>query len=166
MAKVVVTGGAGFIGCHLVDALLERGDEVHVLDTLAEGRREDRINAHAIYHDVDIRDYNQVGARMMNAKRVFHLAALPRVQYSIENPRETHDVNVNGTFTVLRAAYDTGVKRVIYSASSSAYGMSERMPLSEDNPKAPMSPYAAQKLMAEILCQTWYRTYGLETVCL
>src|SRR3989344_312476 len=166
MAKVVVTGGAGFIGSHLVDALIEWGDEVHVFDNFAAGRREDRLNAQAKYHEVDICDFHEVAKIIEGATYVFHMAAIPRVQYSIEYPRETHDVNVNGTLVVLEAARAAGVKRVIYSASSSAYGMSEKFPSSEDDPTAPMSPYAMQKLASELLCQTWYRTYGLETVCL
>lgn len=169
MAKVVVTGGAGFIGAHLVDKLVNNGNEVHVIDNLTEGLREDRLNPQAMYHEFDIRDlaYPECAmSEMRGAQTLFHLAALPRVQQSIDNPIETHDVNVNGTLAVLEAARNAGVKRVVYSASSSAYGMSEKLPISETDPTAPMSPYAAQKLMSELLCQTWYRTYGLETVCL
>ena len=126
--KIVVTGGAGFIGSHLVDALVERGFKVHVIDNLSGGKKEN-VNKKAVLHIADIRNLKEIKPIIRGADYVFHLAALPRVQYSIENPEETHDVNVSGTLNVLLAAKDGGVKRVIYSASSSAYGDQKKIPL-------------------------------------
>lgn len=164
--KVVVTGGAGFIGANLVDALLEQGFEVHVIDNYAGGRREDRINRKALYHDVDIRDFRGIAPLIARAKYVFHEAALPRVQFSIENPQETFAVNVDGSVSILQAAYQGEVKRVVYAASSSAYGDQVRLPLSEDLPVIPKSPYGLQKYIGELSCRLWSEVYGLSTVSL
>ncbi|OGG80251.1 hypothetical protein A3A39_03710 [Candidatus Kaiserbacteria bacterium RIFCSPLOWO2_01_FULL_54_13] len=164
--KAVVTGGAGFIGSHIVDALVKRGDDVHVVDNYAAGRREDRINPKATYHEIDIRDYDSLAPVVAGAMYVFHEAALPRVQFSIEHPLETFSVNVQGTVSVLRAAHQGGVKRLIYAASSSAYGDQEKLPLSEDMSPQPQSPYGLQKYMGELACKLWSEVYGLETVCL
>ncbi|OGC80278.1 hypothetical protein A2943_00170 [Candidatus Adlerbacteria bacterium RIFCSPLOWO2_01_FULL_51_16] len=164
--KVVVTGGAGFIGSHLVKALLERGDEVHAVDNLAGGKRADRLHKGAVYHDTDIRDTGALDTIFSGAQLVFHTAALPRVQYSIEHPEETNDVNIGGTLRVLIAARDAGVKRVIYSGSSSAYGDQEVMPLSEDMPARPKSPYGLQKHVGELYCRVFSEVYGLQTVSL
>src|SRR3989344_8739306 len=121
MAKVVVTGGAGFIGSHVVDACIEKGWEVHVIDNLSGGKRE-HVNPEAALHEEDIQDFEEIKPIIAGAKHVFHLAAMPRVQYSIEHPLDTSLVNVIGTANVLTAAHEGGVKRVVYSASSSAYG--------------------------------------------
>ena len=166
MEKVIVTGGAGFIGSHIVDALVERGDEVHIIDNYAGGKREDRLNAKAIYHEVDVRDYDKIAPIIAGAAYVFHEAALPRVQFSIQNPQLTYDVNVMGTVSVLRAAGEGGVKRLIYAASSSAYGDQEKLPLSEDFPAQPKSPYGLQKYVNELSCRLWSEVYGLSTVSL
>jgi UDP-glucose 4-epimerase len=175
MEKVVVTGGAGFIGSNLVDALVERGFEthsidqgveVHVIDNYAGGKREDRINPKATYHDADVRDYEKIAPIIAGAKYVFHEAALPRVQFSIENPQETFSVNVDGLVSVLRAAHEGGVKRLVYAASSSAYGDQETFPLSESLPAMPKSPYGLQKYVGELSCKVWYDVYGLSTVSL
>src|SRR3989344_3059844 len=164
--KTVVTGGAGFIGSHIVDALVERGDEVHVVDNFAAGKREDRINPEATYHEVDIRDFNTLAPIVAGAGCVFHEAALPRVQFSIENPELTFSVNAGGTISVLRAAHEGGVKRVIYAASSSAYGDQETLPLSESLPAQPKSPYGLQKYVGELSCRLWRDLYGLPSVSL
>ena len=164
--KVVVTGGAGFIGSHIVDALAERGDDVHVVDNYAGGRREDRINAKATYHEVDIRDFDMLAPITEGATYVFHEAALPRVQFSIENPQLTYDVNVMGTVSVLRAAKEGGVQRLVYAASSSAYGDQEKLPLSEDLSPMPKSPYGLQKYVGELSCRLWSEVYKLSTVSL
>ena len=164
--KAVVTGGAGFIGSHIVDELIARGFEVHVIDNYAGGKREDRINAKAIYHDVDILEYEKLIPIIEGAKFVFHEAALPRVQYSIEQPRETYAVNVIGFVNVLAAATEAKVKRVIYAASSSAYGDQTTMPLSENLPPMPKSPYGLQKYIGELNGALWAEIYGLETVSL
>ena len=137
--KVVVTGGAGFIGSHIVDALVERGFDTHIVDNFAGGRHEERINAGATYHEVDIRDEEELPKTLEGAKYVFHEAALPRVQFSIEHPLETFSVNAHGTACVLKAAHAAGVSRVVYAASSSAYGDQEKLPLSEDMPAQPKS---------------------------
>jgi UDP-glucose 4-epimerase len=164
--KAVVTGGAGFIGSHIVDALIGKGYETHVVDNYAGGRREDRINPNAAYHEVDIRDYDALAPIIAGADHVFHEAALPRVQFSIENPELTFSVNAGGTISVLRAAKEGGVKRVVYAASSSAYGDQERLPLTEDMAAMPKSPYGLQKYIGELSCKVWSEVYGLPTVSL
>lgn len=164
--KAVVTGGLGFIGSHIVDALIERGFDVHSVDNGAGGRREDRVNAKATYHDVDLTNVAELAVVFEGASYVFHEAALPRVQFSIEYPIETFAVNAGGTIAVLKAAKDTGVKRVMYAASSSAYGNQEKLPLSEDLPAQPLSPYGLQKYVGELACRVWSEVYGIETVSL
>src|SRR6201998_3181850 len=114
--KVVVTGGAGFIGANLVDALIEKGFDVHVIDNYAGGKRDDRINPKAVYHDIDIRNFQKIAPLIAGAKYVFHEAALPRVQFSIEHPQETFAVNVDGFISVLHAAHQKQVARVVYAA--------------------------------------------------
>lgn len=166
MEKVVVTGGAGFIGSNLVTALLEHDFEVHVIDNYAAGKRADRIASKAVYHDADIRSYDLIAPIIAGARYVFHEAALPRVQYSIEHPQESFSVNVDGLISVLRAAHEHRVSRVIYAASSSAYGDQEILPLSEDLPAQPKSPYGLQKYVGELSCRLWSEVYGLSTVSL
>lgn len=164
--KVVVSGGLGFIGSHLVDALVTAGNEVHVIDLEEPRRNQSRFNPSAIYHQVDVRDEEWVERIMIRTDQVFHLAAAARVQYSIDFPKESSDVNVNGMLTLLEGARKAKVRRFVYSASSAAYGAQDETVLSEDMAAHPMSPYAAQKLYGEILCETWTRTYGLPTVSL
>jgi UDP-glucose 4-epimerase len=164
--RVVVTGGAGFIGSHLVEVLLKKGYNVDVVDTFVGGKREDRIFKKARYHTIDIRDTEALVPIFKEAFGVFHEAALPRVQFSIENPVETFSVNVSGTVSVLRAAHTAQVRRVVYAASSSAYGDQEMLPLHEDLPAMPKSPYGLQKYMGEELCRLWSGVYGLPTVAL
>src|SRR3989339_30593 len=163
--KVIVTGGAGFIGSNLTDKLIEKGYEVHILDNLSGGRRE-HVNPQAILHEVDITDYDTIRPLFDGAEYVFHLAALPRVQYSIEYPRETNKANVVGTLKVLVSAKEAGVKKVIYSASSSVYGDQPVMPLVETMPANPKSPYGLQKHIGELYCRVFSEVYGLPTVCL
>lgn len=166
MKKVVVTGGAGFIGSHLVDALVLRGDEVHVIDNYVGGRYEDRLNDKAVYHEVDVRNTDEVERIMQGVDSIFHTAALPRVQYSIEHPIDTTEVNVVGTVSALTAAARAKVRRFVYSASGSAYGEQTKMPLSEGMPANPVNPYGLQKYVGELFAKIWPATYGLETVCL
>lgn len=166
MEKVVVTGGAGFIGSNLVVALLNEGFDVHVIDNYAGGKRADRIASKALYHDADIRDYDVIAPIIAGAQFVFHEAALPRVQFSIEHPQESFSVNVDGLISVLRAAHEHRVSRVVYAASSSAYGDQEILPLSEDLPAQPKSPYGLQKYVGELSCRLWSEVYGLPTVSL
>ena len=166
MQKAIVTGGAGFIGSHLVSELVTRGFDVHVIDDYSGGKREDRINPKAKYHELDIRDYDKISPVIAGASYVFHEAALPRVQFSIEHPQETFSVNVDGLVSVLRASHEGGVKRLVYAASSSAYGDQTKMPLSEDLPAQPKSPYGLQKYIGELSCRVWSEVYGLSTVSL
>ena len=163
--KYIVTGGAGFIGSHVVDALIARGDEVHVVDIFLSGKRE-RVHPQAIIHEVDIRNFNDLVPIFKGAAGVFHLAAQPRMQYSIQEPRLTNDINITGTLNVLLAARDAHVKRVVYSASSSAYGTKHPMPLHEDMEACPVIPYAIQKRVGEQYCEMVARFYGLETVAI
>ena len=163
--KCLVTGGAGFIGSNLVDKLIERGDEVIVIDNLMTGKREN-INRKANFHEVDIRNLNSIKLLFSGVDYVFHLAAFARVQPSIEDPATSNDINLNGTLNVLIAAKDAGVKKVVYSASSSAYGDQEIMPLKEDMPAHPLSPYGLQKYVGELYCRLFSDIYGLPTVSL
>lgn len=163
--KVIVTGGAGFIGSNLTDALVEKGFDVHVIDNLCGGKKEN-VNKKAKLHVLDITDIKAIQPIFKNASFVFHLAALPRVVYSIEHPLETNTVNVTGTLNVLIASKNAKVKKVIYSASSSAYGDQKTMPFTEDLPANPKSPYGLQKYIGELYCKVWSSVYGLPTVCL
>ncbi|MDB5204730.1 MAG: NAD-dependent epimerase/dehydratase [Candidatus Taylorbacteria bacterium] len=165
MKKYIVTGGAGFIGSNLVDVLIERGDEVHIIDNLSGGF-EENLNPKAIFHKADIRNIEEIKPLFAGIDGVFHFAALPRVQYSIENPIETNEVNINGTQNILIAAQLAGVKRVVYSASSAAYGNQSTMPLIETMLPQPLSPYGMQKYVGEHICRIWSEIYGIETVSL
>lgn len=163
--KAVVTGGAGFIGSNLVKELVKQGFDVHVIDNLVGGSRE-AMDPAATLHICDIRNLTEISSIFIDAAYVFHLAALPRVQFSIENPEETHSVNVTGTLNVLIASHKAKVKRVVYSASSSAYGDQKTMPLHEELPANPKSPYGLQKYTGELLCRVWSSVYGLPTISL
>ena len=165
MAKCIVTGGAGFIGSNLADELIKRGDEVIIVDNLSTGRKEN-INPEAKFHKEDIRNLESLIDIFKGVDYVFHLAALARVQPSIEDPITYHDVNVNGTLNVLEAARQVGAKKVVFSASSSAYGNQEEMPLQEDMLANPMSPYALHKYIGECYLKLYNEIYGLSTVSL
>lgn len=164
--KTVVTGGAGFIGSHLTRALAAEGHEVHVVDDYSGGRFPDRVVEAAVYHEGSILDAELMEEVCRGTEVVFHTAALPRVQYSIEHPMETDRVNIGGTVAVLAAAHAAGVRRVVYSASSSAYGDQETLPLVETMEARPMSPYALQKYVGERYCALFSDIKGLETVSL
>lgn len=169
MSKYVVTGGAGFIGTNLVIELKKAGHSVTVIDNFAGGKKEERIQKDVTYIEGDVRDFDLLVQEMKGADGVFHMAALPRVIYSVEHPQETHDVNVNGTLNVLLAARDAGVKRVVFSSSSSTYGDQPRemYPLKEDVlVKKPLAPYALHKLIGEEYCRLFSELYGLQTVSL
>lgn len=161
--KIIVTGGAGFIGSHIVDALIEKGHEVHIVDDMSAGKREN-VNSKATLHMVDIRDKDRLLSIFEGAQYVFHEAAVPRVQYSIENPMETHDINVNGLLNVLEACRINGVKRLIFASSASIYGEPDVLPTKENMPINPMSPYAAHKYIGEVYLKLYKKVYGLETV--
>ena len=168
MDRYVVTGGAGFIGSSVVRALLAQGLRVHVVDNLATGSLDnlEAIADEITVHEVDIRDYKRLAPALAGARRVFHLAALPSVPKSILEPSPSHEVNIDGTFNVFRAAAEGGVGRVIYAASSSAYGNSEVLPKVETMAPKPLSPYAAQKLMGEYYATVFSECFGLEAVSL
>jgi nucleoside-diphosphate-sugar epimerase len=164
----LVTGGAGFIGSHIAEALVKRGDRVRVLDNLSTGKRKNlaHIAGEIEFVEADIRDYAATRQAMEEVSIVFHEAAIPSVPRSISEPQLNHDNNINGTFNVLQAAHEAEVKRVIFAASSSAYGETEVLPKQEEMLPSPLSPYAVAKLVGEYYCQVFTRVYGLETVCL
>ena len=162
---MLVTGGGGFIGSHLVDALLQRGYKVRVLDNFANGRL-DRIDRSAELVQGDIRESASIVSSFRGVDCVFHAAALPRVPLSIENPLETHMVNVVGTINVLLAARNAAVRRVVFSGSSSVYGDQPHLPLNEEMRPNPLSPYALQKLAGEQYTRLFHRLYGIETLTL
>ncbi len=167
MKKYVITGGSGFIGSGLVRALQSRGDaHVAVIDSLLTGHKKnlEGLASPVDFHQIDIRDYDAIAPVIAGADTVFHLAAIPSVPKSIADPIPSHDVNINGTFAVLRAAKDGGVRRVVYAASSSAYGDTEVLPKVETMKPLPKSPYALQKLVGEYYCSVFTTCYGLETV--
>lgn len=163
--KYLVVGGAGFIGSNLVDALLSKGHDVHIIDNLSGGKKEN-INPKAVFHQMDIRNLEEIKPKFIGMDGVFHLAALPRVQFSIENPVLTHDVNITGTMNVFVSAKEASVKRVVYSASSSAYGDQDTMPLTENMMPNPKSPYGLQKYVGEVYAKVWNDVYNIETVSL
>ena len=164
----MVTGGCGFIGSHLVDALLAQGRKVTVIDNLAVGRRanlaqhegSDRLSI----VEGDVADYALVRREMKGVDRVFHLAALADIVPSVENPQAYYAANVTGTLSVLEAARAEGVKRLVYTASSSCYGLAEQIPTPEDAPKSPQYPYALTKYLGEQLVLHWAQLYGLPAV--
>jgi UDP-glucose 4-epimerase len=166
--RVLVTGGAGFIGSNLVRALLEQGDTVRVLDNFATGRRE---NLAELLDDVevvegDLRSYERVHTAVQGVEIVFHQGALGSVPRSVQDPLTSTAVNVEGTLNVLLAARDSGVSRVVAASSSSVYGDGGTFPRVESQPANPISPYAVAKLAAERFCVSFFRVYGIETVAL
>jgi len=169
MKSYVVTGGAGFIGSALVRRLLAADDgAVRVIDNFLTGseRNLEEVRARIELLRADIRDYDAVDRGVRGADVVFHLAAIPSVPRSIESPKESHEVNIDGTFNVLRACAEGKVGRVVYAASSSAYGDTEVLPKVETMAPRPKSPYAAQKLMGEYYANVFYSCFGLDTVSL
>jgi nucleoside-diphosphate-sugar epimerase len=169
LRKFIVTGGAGFIGSALVRGLLARGGgEVHVVDNFLTGNQENLadVSSGIELHTVDIRNYDQLAPVFQGADTVFHLAAIPSVPRSIHQPVLSHEVNIDGTFNVYRAAAEARVRRVIYAASSSAYGDTKVLPKTETMLPNPRSPYAAQKLMGEYYASVFNLSFGLDTVAL
>lgn len=165
MKKIIVTGGAGFIGSHLSDSLVKEGYEVVVVDNLYGGKKE-RVPEGAKLFVQDIKETDALIDIFKGAEAVFHLAAIPRVPFSIEHPMETNDANITGTLSVLIAANKAGVKRVIYAASSSAYGDQDVLPLKESFQAKPIHPYGVQKYVGELYSKVFSNVYNLETVCL
>jgi len=168
MSMYLVTGGAGFIGSHIVDALVKSGKKVRVIDNLSTGSA---ANLAHIINDIefiegDIRDTNLLDKAMKGIDFCFHEAALPSVARSVEDPITVNQVNIDGTLNLLFAAKKNKVKRFIYASSSSAYGDSPSLPKKEDMKPHPLSPYAVSKLTGEYYCGVFYSVYGLETLCL
>ena len=168
MATYLVTGGAGFIGSNLVNALLERGDTVRVLDDFSTGKRENLADfaGRIALIEGSVADEKVVREAVDGVDYVLHQGALASVPRSVEDPVSSNVANVNGTLALLLAARDAGVKRVVYAASSSAYGDQPDLPKVETMAPSPLSPYAVSKLAAEYYCQAFTACYGLETVCL
>jgi nucleoside-diphosphate-sugar epimerase len=168
MAEYLVTGGAGFIGSHIVEALVQRGERVRVLDDLSTGRLEnlaavrDRIQ----WHQGDIRDRDGIRSCFGGVDYVLHLAALSSVARSLADPAATNSVNIDGTLNVLLLAREAGVKRVVFAGSAAVYGDSPGLPRSEGQPPRPLSFYALTKLTGEYYCQLFTRLFGLEAVAL
>ncbi|MCK4626178.1 MAG: SDR family NAD(P)-dependent oxidoreductase, partial [Phycisphaerae bacterium] len=168
MAKYLVTGGAGFIGSNLVRYILAKGHDVVVVDNFATGKRQniadfvDKIE----FIEGDIRDRDTMDKAVAGASAIFHEAALGSVPRSVKEPLISHDVNVNGTLTVLESARAGGVKRVIFAASSAAYGDREESPKHEAMAPLPISPYAANKVACESYMRAYAACYGMETLCL
>jgi nucleoside-diphosphate-sugar epimerase len=168
MAVYVVTGGGGFIGSHIVEELLRRGQTVKVIDNFSTGKREnlESFKKDAETFEVDIAEAKNLAELIHGADYVIHQAAIPSVPKSMLDPVKSHNANVNGTLNVLVAARDAGVKRVVYASSSSLYGDSPTLPKHEGMMPNPLSPYGAQKLFGEMYCQVFTRAYGLETASL
>jgi UDP-glucose 4-epimerase len=163
--KALITGGAGFIGSHLTDALIKEGYSVVVIDDLSTGKKS-QINKKAKFIKADIRNLKKIKPFFKGASLVFHLAARARIQPSIKDPAPTFDHNIVGTLNVLLASRDAGVKRVVYSASSSSYGDQDTLPLYEEMTPHLKSPYSLSKYVGEETCKLFSNLYGLETVSL
>jgi nucleoside-diphosphate-sugar epimerase len=167
MSTVLVTGGGGFIGSHLVERLLRDGHNVRVLDSFATGRRENLAHLReAEIIEGDVQSYERAHTAVRGCDAVLHQAALPSVPRSVQDPLMTNVVNVTGTLNVLLAARDSGVRRVVFASSSSVYGPSEDLPKREDAPPQPVSPYAVSKLAGESYCRAFAAVYGLESIAL
>jgi len=165
--KALVTGGAGFIGSNLVDALIERGDDVRVLDNFSTGNRANLEGLEIEVLEGELRSYERVHAAMRGIEVVYHLGALGSVLRSVQDPLTSSAVNVEGTLNVLLAARDEGVRRVIFSSSTSVYGLNRELPTAETTPPDPISPYGVAKLAAERYCISFSRVYeSFETVVL
>jgi len=165
MSVYLVTGGAGFIGSNLTDALLDAGHAVRVIDNLSTGKREN-LNSKAEFFLCDFTKLDEIKEHFIGVDGVFHVGALPRIPFSIDHPIEAAEANVNGTLNVFVAAKEAGVKRVVYSASSSAYGNQTELPLRPDMAPNPMNPYALHKYIGETFAEQFHRFYGMETISL
>jgi nucleoside-diphosphate-sugar epimerase len=168
LALYLITGAAGFIGSHLAHALVARGDAVRALDNFATGQRKnlaglmDRIDL----REVDLRDAAAVADACKGVDFILHEGALPSVPRSVKEPRASHETNIDGTFNLLEGARAARVRRVVYAASSSAYGNQPGFPRTETMTPRPIAPYPVQKLAGELYMQSYWQVYGLETVCL
>jgi len=168
MATYLVTGGAGFIGSNVVDELVRRGETVRVLDNLSTGHIENlaSVRQKIQWHEDDIRNLDRIRPDFKGVDYVVHLAAIPSVPRSVADPLTSNSVNIDGTLNVLLAARDAGAKRVVFAASSSAYGDHPALPRVESQEPQPLSPYALTKLTGEYYCKIFTQVYGLETVAL
>ena len=168
MPRYLVTGGAGFIGSHIAEALLARGESIRILDNLSTGYQQNIANlaGDVEFLEGDVRDDAVVARAVEGVEVVFHQAALASVHRSLSQPQETHAVCATGTLILLDQARQAGVRRVLYAASSSAYGDQQQACKTETDLAVPVSPYAASKLAGEHYCRSFYKAYGLETVCL
>lgn len=170
MSKVLVTGGAGFIGSNLTEFLLKANHSVRVQDNFSTGKKEnlifDRKYPPLEVLEGDIRDLSACREAVKGMEYVFHQAALPSVQRSVEDPETSNAINVGGTLNILLAAREEGVKRVIYASSSSIYGDTPTLPKHEEMSPYPLSPYALQKYIGEQYCRLFYQLYGLDSVSL
>ena len=168
MAKYLITGVAGFIGSHLAHALVECGESVRGLDNFSTGAIQNLagLKGKMDLHEIDLRDAGAVAAACHGMDYVLHQGALPSVPRSVKDPRSSHESNVDGTFNLLEGARAAGVKRVVYAASSSAYGNQPGFPRRETMTPSPIAPYPAQKVMGELYMQSYWRVFGLETVSL
>jgi UDP-glucose 4-epimerase len=165
VSTYLITGVAGFIGSHLADALLERGDSVRGYDNLATGKLAN-VPAGVDFIQGDLADADAVAKACLGIDAILHQGALPSVPRSVKDPRPSHKANIDGTFNVLEGARAAGVKRVLYAASSSAYGNQPGFPRVETMTPQPVAPYPVQKLAGELYMQSYARVYGMETVCL
>lgn len=168
MARYLITGIAGFIGSTLAHELVEQGHTVHGIDNLSTGRLEnlEEIRSSISFQEVDIQDFDGVRAACEGVDYVLHQAALASVPRSVKDPLSSHESNINGTLNVLLAARDAGVRRIVYAASSSAYGDQPVQPKHEEMSPQPLSPYAVQKLTCEYYIQAFCKVYGMEGICL
>ena len=165
MAKILVTGGAGFIGSHLTDKLIEKDHQVVVIDNLSTGKKEN-LNSKTDFHNLDICDFEKIKPLFEGVDFVFHLAAIPRVPLSVKDPVTTSKVNILGTINVFKAAIDGGVRRVIFASSSSVYGNQQILPLKEDMIPNPISPYGLQKLVGEKFAKLFTKLYKISIISL
>lgn len=163
--KIIVTGGAGFIGSHLADRLIKDRHQVIIIDNLSTGR-EENINPRADFYNLDVCDFEKISSLFKDASAVFHLAAVPRVPVSIKDPINTSRANILGAVTVFKASKDNNVSRIIFASSSSVYGNQKDLPLKENMAPLPLSPYALQKLTGERFALLFNSLYGLPVVCL
>lgn len=168
MALYLVTGGSGFIGSHIVDELLRRGERVRVLDNVSTGRKQNlaHVAGQIEFRELDIRDLEKIRPAFSGVDYVVHLAAIPSVPRSVKDPLTSNSVNIDGTLHVLLAARDAGVKRLVFAASSSAYGDNPVLPRVETYSPRPLSPYGLTKLTGEYYCQIFTHLYHLEAVAL
>ena len=166
MSTYLITGGAGFIGTNLSERLVKEGYAVVVVDDLSSGANPERLPKEVVFHKLDVCNTAELTKVMEGVDYVVHLAALPRVQFSIEHPFETQHANIDGTLSVLESARTAGVKRIVYAASSSVYGDQTVMPLVETLPAQPKSPYGLHKYVGELMMKLWNEIHGIETVSL